>query len=346
MFSEIYPSASRYIEVDKGTDLRSVINIELKKNLIVGEEWLISRYRIDTLFDSFNSENYIYYFKGECAQEFNEDIARFAADKKIAVITAFGGGKVMDASKHAAEIAGCSIITYPSSPATCASFTPVSVMYTKEGIFERYNYLSKSPDCLIMDWNILLDCPVRYYASGAGDSIAKYYESLPAVKAAAAGAEGLFLKVPAYILEESMRYLRYNLPRTGSGDMDILKHIARINIFFSGLVSGLGGENFGTGIPHFTANALTAYKKAREKLHGEAAVFGTLLERYLENEDDYRSLAQLMGAACLPCRLSAFGITEAEIDALAQKIIKGNEDEGNTAVIDPKALRFALGDLL
>lgn len=47
-----------------------------------------------------------------------------------------GGGVIMDLSKAAAASAGLGVVNIPTSIATCAAFTAMSVMYTPQGAIE------------------------------------------------------------------------------------------------------------------------------------------------------------------------------------------------------------------
>ena len=52
-------------------------------------------------------------------------------------VVGVGGGRIMDFSKAMAETAGLGTVNIPTSIATCAAFTAMSVMYTPEGAKKR-----------------------------------------------------------------------------------------------------------------------------------------------------------------------------------------------------------------
>ena len=73
----------------------------------------------------------------EIIEKFHKALSGFKG-KKIAVI-GFGGGKVMDLSKSVyydfLNVAGVTLITFPTSPSTCAAYSSHIVIYNQDGQF-------------------------------------------------------------------------------------------------------------------------------------------------------------------------------------------------------------------
>ncbi|WP_288924611.1 iron-containing alcohol dehydrogenase, partial [uncultured Trichococcus sp.] len=81
-------------------------------------------------------------FSGECSYEEVDRIVRLASQNDCDAIIGVGGGKIMDAVKYAAAKAGCILsVMIPTLASNCAPWTPLSVMYTEEGVFIRYDFL-------------------------------------------------------------------------------------------------------------------------------------------------------------------------------------------------------------
>ena len=86
----------------------------------------------------------------------------------------------MDLSKAVAGKAGVGVINIPTSIATCAAFTAMSVMYTPQGAMKdnwRYEY---ETDGVYVDLDVISGCPCRYAAAGILDAMAKKIEMLNA----------------------------------------------------------------------------------------------------------------------------------------------------------------------
>ena len=71
-----------------------------------------------------------------------EDFANLARKEERGVIVGIGGGKIMDLSKAVANQAGLPVLLIPRIAATCAAFSPLSVLYTEEGKYDRLSILN------------------------------------------------------------------------------------------------------------------------------------------------------------------------------------------------------------
>ena len=68
-------------------------------------------------------------------------------------------------------------ITVPLSASTCAGWTALSNIYTKNGQFIKDLTLSSCPKVLVFDHKFIQTAPSRTLASGIADALAKWYES-------------------------------------------------------------------------------------------------------------------------------------------------------------------------
>lgn len=109
--------------------------------------------------------------------DFAKRLSAKATVQKADVIVAIGGGKCMDLSKVVSDMAKLPLITVPTSVATCAGSSAVSIMYTKDtGSYDCSIPKEKEVDSVIADIDIIGDSPKRLFASGILDSIAKLPE--------------------------------------------------------------------------------------------------------------------------------------------------------------------------
>ena len=51
------------------------------------------------------------------------------------------------------------------------------MIYTDEGVFDRYCFLPASPTVVLVDTDIVAAAPARLLVSGMGDALATYFEA-------------------------------------------------------------------------------------------------------------------------------------------------------------------------
>lgn len=115
-------------------------------------------------------------YEGACSEEKARAVAALVAQSKRAVIIGIGGGRIMDLCKTVASIACLPVITVPTICATCAAFTPLSVIYKSSGECRGTWYFQREVDAVLCDLDILLKQPPRFLAAGMLDAMAKHIE--------------------------------------------------------------------------------------------------------------------------------------------------------------------------
>ena len=108
-------------------------------------------------------------FSGECSYEEVDRIVGLAAQHKSDAIIGIGGGKIMDAVKYAAAKAGCILnVMIPTLASNCAPWTPLSVMYTEDGVFIRYDFLQQQASLLLLEPKLIIDSPKDFFVAEIG----------------------------------------------------------------------------------------------------------------------------------------------------------------------------------
>ena len=116
-------------------------------------------------------------FNGECCDAEIERLSGVARSSGCDLIIAAGGGKIIDTGKAVAHDLGLPVMIVPTIAATDAPCSALSVVYTPEGVFDRYLVLPTNPDCVLVDTAIVARAPARFLVSGMGDALATFWEA-------------------------------------------------------------------------------------------------------------------------------------------------------------------------
>ena len=258
-----------------------------------------------------------------------EDFARIidiALKNKCDSIIATGGGKVLDSGKLIADYLSIPVITIPLSASTCAGWTALSNIYSKNGQFIKDIELKSCPKILVLDHSFIKTAPKRTLASGIADALAKWYESSLTSS-----------KVEDGLVQQALqisRVLRDQLLIEGEAayQSQALQNISWCNVvegcaLTAGLIGGIGGQKCRTAAAHALHNAITQIVSPQKPLHGEIVGVGILLQLKLEETKNNNKLANqsmkqllgLMKKLNLPTTIAELGINVFENNNL-QKI--------------------------
>ena len=113
----------------------------------------------------------------DCCEEDLNRLYKISSKNRCDAIIAAGGGKVLDAGKILANQLSIPCITIPLSASTCAGWTALGNIYSKQGQFIKDINLSSCPDILVFDYSFIKTAPTNTLTSGIADSLAKWYES-------------------------------------------------------------------------------------------------------------------------------------------------------------------------
>jgi glycerol dehydrogenase-like iron-containing ADH family enzyme len=252
-------------------------------------------------------------------------------------IIGMGGGKCMDLCKLIKrDLPDLKLILIPTSAATCAACTPVSVMYDKDGVYQN-TMDTALPDKLVIDYEYFDTLPMGFFAAGLADAVCKYFETVQAA--------GKTEKIPvqdAVILSmgaASTAFVFSEIAGKFHNPCGVLREeMADINIIHSGMMSCLGRYTGTSFAAHAFAHAMTASKGAREFLHGEHAAMGLLFQETAADTKKEAEIRELFSCFDLPLKLSAFNIKESEIDAVIDKYRKIEAAEKINLQISPKLM--------
>lgn len=241
-------------------------------------------------------------YEGPCSEEACLAYAKACTDGGHDLVIGVGGGRMMDIAKVVAEVAGVPVICIPTSSATCAAYTPLSVMYTHEGRCLGSWYLRREVSCLICDTDIIAAQPERLAAAGMLDSMAKHIEI-------AWHQRGNFVPPDGAAAALLASHLYTKLCNTSPGDADV----AYLSIVETGLISNLTRGFYQSALGHAFYEAVRTFRPVQSAgaLHGEIVALGLVLqERFARNELLAHDLLAQMKALCMPCTLHEIGMPQ------------------------------------
>jgi len=230
-------------------------------------------------------------------------------------VIAAGGGKVLDSGKYLADSLNIPCITVPFSASTCAGWTALSNIYTKDGQFIEDVALGSCPKILVYDHKFIQTAPSRTLASGIADALAKWYESSITSSAIDDGLVQQAIQISRVLRDQ----LLIDGEKAFKGQYEnnpSWRNIVEACGLTAGLVGGIGGEKCRTAAAHAIHNAITQIITPNKFLHGEIVGVGLLLQLRLEEMKNKNKLADqsikqllvLMKELNLPTTIAQLGI--------------------------------------
>ncbi len=259
-------------------------------------------------------------FNRECCDPEIERLITCGKEKQVNLVMGVGGGKVLDTAKAVAYQLNTPVVIVPtiaSNDAPCAS---VSVIYTPEGEFDRYLFLPRNPDLVLVDTQIIAESPVRFLVSGMGDALATWFEAEDCKISHGKNTTGYLGLKSAYHLARFCydTILQYGLKaKLACQDKIVnsaLENVVEANV----LLSGLGFESGGLSAAHSIHNGLTMLEETHHFWHGEKVTIGLLAMLFLTERsqaiiDEVYTFCESVG---LPTTLEQIGVTNLDKDYL------------------------------
>lgn len=261
-------------------------------------------------------------FQGISSQPEIRRLTGIAAANRVDIIIALGGGASIDAGKAVAHELRVPVLVVPTVVSTDAPCSALSVVYSEEGVFERYLFLRKNPDCVLVDTTLVAGSPAKFLVAGMGDALATFWESATCARSGqpnpltGGGRPTLAAKALARQCYETLR--ESGLQARLAVERHVVTPAVEAIVEAATLLSGLSSENGGHAGAHSIHNGLTLLKATRQKLHGEKVAFGVVAQLVLEGRSA-REIAEVQDfcfSVGLPLCLEDLGV----IDPTAEEI--------------------------
>jgi len=190
-------------------------------------------------------------------------------------VIAAGGGKVLDSGKYIADSLNIPCITVPLSASTCAGWTALSNIYSKNGQFIKDVVLGSCPKILVYDHKFIQTAPSRTLASGIADALAKWYESSITSSTIDDGIVQQAIQISRVLRDQ----LLIDGEKAFKGEFEnnsSWRNTIEACGLTAGLVGGIGGDKCRTAAAHAIHNAITQIITPNKFLHGEIVGVGLL----------------------------------------------------------------------
>jgi glycerol dehydrogenase len=302
--------------------------------IVAGERTLaINQEKLQPLFKSPQLDIASATYGADCCEASLQALHQSVIAHESDVIIGVGGGKALDTAKLVAHQLMLPVVTIPTSAATCAAWTALANVYSADGAFLYDVTLSRCPDLLILDYDLLQTAPPRILIAGIGDAIAKWYE--------ASVSSGHLEQTLIIAAVQQARVLRDILwQKSGEAlqtpGSETWQEVVNATVLLAGVIGGLGGAQCRTVAAHAVHNGLT-HISGHNSLHGEKVAYGILVQLRLEemvigNQLAAASRQQLLkfyAEIGLPRTLEDLGlnnITLSELQKAAEITLDPNSD--------------------
>lgn len=320
----IFISPSRYIQgpaVFAKAD-KYLRNLGNKALLLVDDSvWQICGLELASQLKAGGIEIIRSQFNGQSSQKEIERLVTEGHQLDVDFVIGLGGGKTLDVSKALGEQLDLPLAILPTVASTDAATSAITVLYSEEGVFERYHYYTKSPDIVLVDTAVIVKAPAFLLVDGIADALATAVEMRAVQRSSgqtlAGGQQTLAAiaiaeKCEAVLLKHAVTAVQANQEKKLTPAFEA---VVEANI----LLGGLGFESGGLAGAHAIHNGFSAIQGPIHQVsHGRKVAYGLLVQLILEDVSEgefqrYLALYQQLG---LPTTLADIKLDQVSYQAL------------------------------
>lgn len=223
-------------------------------------------------------------FGGECCDSEIFRIIQQVRDESVDVIVGVGGGKTADTAKALSIKMDLPVVIVPTLASNDAPTSHVAVIYDDNHVYDHMEVMKLSPWYVVVDTEILVKAPLRFFIAGIGDAMATKFE---AEASAISGANNYF---DGQVSQTglAMANLSWEIVKNKAPAALNAVYSGKVNQAFEDVVeatillSGLGFENGGLAAAHAISSGFTVLEQTQRALHGEMVAFGLIVQFILE----------------------------------------------------------------
>lgn len=311
-----YIQGKRYIQ-KCGEEVRRVGN----SPLIIGDETTLSltHKALEQSLEKTVKKFEFMIHNGTCNEEKAREFARYAVENDFDVFIGVGGGVIMDFAKLCSYFAKLPVINIPTSSATCAAYTPLSIRYTPDGKTVGSLHFGYEVNAVICDTEIITTQPIRLFLAGVFDALSKFVE----IKQRFHENDDNYAMGLDYAFAMAKRAYSVLLHKTqkciddiNNGEItDDVERVIFICIAVAGVISGIARGSNQTALGHkfYEAAKFLFPQPTKSFLHGEIVGIGLLLQNHFNGEEEQnKEILYFMKKHNLPCKISDIGIELSE----------------------------------
>src|SRR5690606_5224396 len=222
-------------------------------------------------------------FDGECTVA---EITRLGAKARTAgadVVIGVGGGKAIDTAKGVRVGHDVPLLIVPTVASNDSPTSRLVVTYTADHVLDEVRTMHANPDVVLVDTEVLVRAPERFFVSGVGDAVSKKFEAAQCI---ATGNDNFYGARPprlaqviadaCYEIIRADAELALVAVRAQAAD-EAFERTIEATI----LLSGLAFENGGLAIAHSLTRGFSVVAGVADALHGEQVAFGPLAQLVL-----------------------------------------------------------------
>jgi glycerol dehydrogenase len=275
-----------------------------------------------------------------CTRTEAERIAAMPAFIQSDAVIGVGGGNILDLTKLCAVMGRKPVICIPTSSATCAAYTPLSVTYNDHFQTKGTIHHPVEVNAVLADMDILCRQPPRLMAAGAYDALAKVIETAQRFRDRPESEIDIGMRAAYELSRFTYQRLIEDLPQALRDTADgipskAVYDVVHISIAETGVISGLARGSNQTAIAHKVyESSRTLYPDVvHDYLHGELVAIGLIAQLYYNGEPDQAAdLRSRLRNDNLPSSLRDVGIppTSEALEQYYQAVLGSSAMAGTT----------------
>lgn len=291
------------------------------------QAWQATSQAIESSLRQHNILYEVTFQQGPCTHQAIDQVATAARTWNAELILGVGGGRALDCAKAVGDLLGqLPVVAVPTIAATCAAWSPISVIYDGRGAHVAPLPLKRLPVWVLVDSEVIARSPARYLKAGIVDALAKWYEFQPYLQAdptslalvLKARAAGLALEMFNRHGDQALKDIEAQ--RVTSA----LRQVIDANIALAGLANSMKDDVARVGVAHAIHNSMTRHPELHHWLHGEKVGFGLVVQALLntEREEEQQPLLALLSRFGSPLTLTQLGLADKpeQVESIARHV--------------------------